>query len=355
MDSVKQRTHLDLSIFCCPVCRGDLNFSTEGSKKLGVPRNDLTLLGESTLSCPKCKKEFPIENNIPRLFASNEWSADKEDITEKMKAFYEETPFPNYDDFDSVASLIDKAEGGMFAKLLGKQVPLHTKILEAGCGTGQLSAFLSVANREVYGADLCLNSLSLGEGFRRKNSLDRLHFLQMNLFQPAFKDESFDLVISNGVLHHTSDPRLAFESIARLVKPGGYILIGLYHKYGRLITDTRRLIFSVAGSSLDFLDPQLRKVRSSGGKWKAWFMDQYNNPHESKHTIAGVLPWFEEEGFDVIKTIPKTKLFSNWSENERLFVRDEIAGPGELLLTELGMITSGSREGGFFIMIGKKR
>lgn len=337
-DPVKQKAPVDLSLFCCPVCRGDL-----------------TMSDSSTLACAGCHKKFAIENNIPRLFASNKWSADKEDITEKMKAFYEETPFPNYDDFDSIASLIDKAERGVFAKLLGEQVPLHTRILEAGCGTGQLSAFLAVANREVYGADLCLNSLSLGEEFRSKNLLDRLHFLQMNLFQPAFKDGSFDLVISNGVLHHTSDPRLAFQSIARLVKPGGYILIGLYHKYGRLITDTRRLVFSVAGSSLDFLDPHLRKVRASGGKWKAWFMDQYHNPHESKHTIGEATRWFDEEGFEVVKTIPKTKLFSKFTDKENLFRKDEFGSTLERALVELGMITTGSAEGGFFIVIGKKR
>ena len=64
-----------------------------------------------------------------------------------MKSFYEETPFPNYDDFDSVGSLIEKARQGRFAKLLDDQVPPGTRILECGCGTGQLTNFLSIANR----------------------------------------------------------------------------------------------------------------------------------------------------------------------------------------------------------------
>ena len=95
----------------------------------------------------------------------------------------------------------------------------------------------------------------LGEKFRSDNDLDRAHFLQMNLFRPVFKPASFDMVISNGVLHHTSDPFLAFETISRLVKPGGYILVGLYHRYGRLITDFRRLVFRLFGDRLTFLDP----------------------------------------------------------------------------------------------------
>ena len=101
-----------------------------------------------------------------------------------------------------------------------------------GAVLGQLSNFLSVANRTIIGVDMCINSLLLAQKFKVMNSLDNVHFAQMNLFRPCFKPNSFDLVISNGVLHHTSDPYRAFESISRLVKPSGYIMIGLYHKHG---------------------------------------------------------------------------------------------------------------------------
>ena len=104
--------------------------------------------------------------------------------------------------------------------MLDDQIPTGTRILECGCGTGQLTNYLSIAYRTVVGTDMCLNSLKLANDFKQKNKLDRAHFFQMNLFRPFFKPESFDLVISNGVLHHTSDPRLAFQSISRLVKPG---------------------------------------------------------------------------------------------------------------------------------------
>lgn len=119
------------------------------------------------------------------LFWPNEKGTVKGDVTEIVKAFYEETPFPNYDDFDSVASLARKARQGMFAQLLDEQVPPATRILECGCGTGQLSNFLSVANRNVFATDMCVNSLRLGQGFARKHQLRRVQFLQMNLFRPV--------------------------------------------------------------------------------------------------------------------------------------------------------------------------
>ena len=71
--------------------------------------------------------------------------------------------------------------------------------------------------RTVIGADLCLNSLRLAKSFRDRCSIANAQFVQMNLFRPPFADASFDLVVSNGVLHHTSDPegRLPCRSRAR--------------------------------------------------------------------------------------------------------------------------------------------
>ena len=65
---------------------------------------------------------------------------------------------------------------------------------------------------------MTLNSLKLGEKFRQENKIKNLKFVQMNLFKPVFKEEMFDVVICNGVLHHTSDPLLGFESISKTSK-----------------------------------------------------------------------------------------------------------------------------------------
>ena len=47
------------------------------------------------------RQAYPSQDGIPSLFTPNEWSDAKEDVTQEIKAFYEENPFPNYDDFDS--------------------------------------------------------------------------------------------------------------------------------------------------------------------------------------------------------------------------------------------------------------
>ena len=82
-------------------------------------------------------------------------------MTEIVKQFYEKTPFPNYDDLDTPRALLEKARAGLFARLLNEQIPYDARVVEIGCGTGQLTNFLSIAHRSVLGVDVCLNSLRL--------------------------------------------------------------------------------------------------------------------------------------------------------------------------------------------------
>lgn len=324
-------------IFMCPACGGDL------------------CVENGEIRCSKCNNVYRVEGGVPLLFWSHEWDGSKKDVTEKMKSFYEKTPFPNYEDFENIGDLVQKARSGVFANLLNEQVPFNIRVLEVGCGTGQLSNFLGIAHRFVFGADMCLNSLKLAADFKRKNNLERVGFYQMNLFKPIFKEESFPLVICNGVLHHTGDPFRGFQSISRLVKKGGYIIIGLYNKYGRLSTDLRRLLFGLSGDRFKFMDSRLTREDVGGTRKHTWFLDQYKNPHESKHTIDEVLRWFEKENFNFINGIPKVKASQTFSENENLFKPSPRGSLFDHLLVQSRLVFTGIREGGFFVMIGKKK
>jgi 2-polyprenyl-3-methyl-5-hydroxy-6-metoxy-1,4-benzoquinol methylase len=324
------------AMLACPVCAGEMQ------------------VGEA-VRCASCGKEFSSENGIPQLFWMHHWPADKPDVTEAIRSFYEQTPFPNYDELDSSATLREKAIRGMFARLVDEQIPFGSLVLEVGCGTGQFSNFLGTTwGRTVFAADGCMNSLKLAEGFRKANQIKNVAFLQMNLFQPAFKPESFDFVICNGVLHHTSDPFLGFQTIAKLVKPGGVVLIGLYNKYSRLVTDFVRVALQVSGDRVRFLDPRLREKEADKVRKHTWFMDRFKNPHESKHSIGEVQEWFEKEGFEFLSSIPKAN-GARFSAAEKLFEPHPKGSGAEHFAVQFRDLLSGGKDGGLFVMIGRKR
>lgn len=300
-------------------------------------------------------RHYPVVDGIPCLYAPNEWPAGRSDVTDTVKSFYEETPFPNYDDLDGRESLRWKAQRGVFARLLDEQIPRPALVLEAGCGTGQLSNFLGMSwGRTVIGADLCLNSLRLAKSFRDRCSISNVQFIQMNLFRPPFADDTFDLVVSNGVLHHTSDPEAGFRSIAAKLKPGGHIIIGLYNWLGRLPTLWRRRLIETFGEGWAALDPRLRGSRLNSGRWAAWFMDQYQHPHESRHSMAEVERWFEHEGIELRLTIPPAG-GEQFAQDTPLFTRRPARSRLDYLMAELQMLLSGGNDGGLYMMIGQKR
>lgn len=323
-----------LEVFACPACRAGL------------------ALDGMVIQCLSCKAVFPIDGGIPLLFASEE--GQTQHVTDIVKAFYEENPFPNYDDLDSKQSLREKARRGVFARQLDEQIPEGAHVLEVGCGTGQLTNFLGMHwNRRVFGADVCVNSLRLAKAFRDRFGIRNAEFVQMNLFKPAFQAGTFDIVICNGVLHHTKDPLNAFVSISRLVKPGGYIVIGLYNRIGRLTTDLRRVLFRLSGNRLRWLDAHVRNPSYNEARKRAWFMDQYKHPQESKHSYDEVIGWFESNSVEFLFSIPKIDS-SPFSEDEKLFEPHDKGTKLDRLFTQVGILLAGGVDGGLFIMIGRK-
>ena len=309
---------------------------------------------KEALACNKCTQTYPIANGIPQLFIPNEWGESKLDVTDIVKDFYEEAPFPSYDDLDNRASLKAKAQRGIFARLLDQQIPPDALVLDVGCGTGQLTNFLGMeSRRRVIGTDICMNSLRLGKGFRDRHAIVNAHFVQMNLFRPCFPNAGVDVVVSNGVLHHTADPEGGFRSIVAKLRPGGYIVIGLYNWLGRLPTLWRRRLIEMFGDRMAALDGRLRGNALNKGRWAAWFRDQYKHPHESKHSMGEALRWFGENEIEFMSCIPLIG-GGQLRDNERIFDRHKPGTRLDRWMTEIEMLISGGTDGGLFVMIGRK-
>jgi len=286
-----------------------------------------------------------INSEIPNLFLS-----DNSQITDLQEQFYHDINFPNYDDFDDFSSLLNKGKSKLFSSLLDDELPYNGTILELGCGTGQLSIFLSRYNRLIFGSDISTGSLKIGENFRKKSNINNVFFSKMNVFNLMFKENFFDVIISNGVLHHTKNPKLAYKNLLKCLKKNGYIIIGLYHKYGRIFTNLKQIIAPYFQKNFFLFDKTLRNMRNNKRK-KAWFKDQFLNPHETKHTFREILDWFRENNVEFVNSIPFT-----YTHKSNLLSKEKIPQNWDLIFKELILSLNRTQiqEGGFFIMIGKK-
>jgi 2-polyprenyl-3-methyl-5-hydroxy-6-metoxy-1,4-benzoquinol methylase len=278
-----------------------------------------------------------------------------EKLSARVRNFYEEHPFPNYDGFESVGDLLARASRSVYAAMLDRQIPVGARVLEVGCGTGQLGAFLSVGGRAVVGVDMCRASLRLANKFKTHHGLKDCNFLHASLFDLPLRSESFDLVICKGVLHHTPDARAGTAAILRMLRPGGYFICGLYNKIGRIPTSLRRLWFRAARSNPASLDMVLRTIARSDAKAKSWFLDQYANPHETRHGIDEVFTWFEENDVEYLNCVPPIALLKQFDSAAPLFAPAARGTRLTRLLTQLKWVFTISREGALFDMIGRKR
>ena len=68
-----------------------------------------------------------------------------------------------------------------------------------------------------------------------------------------------------------------------------------------------------------------------------------------------MLNWFDQMGFDFVNSIPKATALDEVTVDEPLFTQKDEGSWFDHLLVQSGMLLSGGKEGGFFIMIGEKR
>jgi SAM-dependent methyltransferase len=271
--------------------------------------------------------------------------------TDAVRRFYECAPFPGYGPRDSLASLHARAERSKFARLLDEAIPGDARILEIGCGTGQMSLYLARADRLVIGADLTRASLLLGQAAARRFGLARVQFVETDLQRPGLRAGAFDVVYASGVLHHTPNPRASFARIAALARPGGIIIVGLYSAFARIPLRLRRLIARVSGYRWIPFDPVLRERDGEPARREAWLRDQYQHPEEHRHTLGEVWGWFNENGVEYVRAYPSALI---GEAPDHLFCAAGDTWGAEAWLAQLGWMRSLGPEGGLFMTVGRR-
>ena len=103
------------------------------------------------------------------------------------------------------------------------------KVLEIGCGLGTDGAQFAEAGADYTGVDLTEAAVALARKCFEFNGLPG-KFQTADAENLDFADESFDLVYSHGVLHHTPDTQKAINEVHRVLRPGGRAVVMLYHR-----------------------------------------------------------------------------------------------------------------------------
>src|SRR5580765_4517405 len=203
-------------------------------------------------SCRDCGRRVDRPDDIPDLRVPGN------ERTEAVRRFYDRAPFPGYPARDTLQALHSRADRSVFARLLDRAIPGDARIVDVGCGTGQMCLFLASADRVVVGADLTRASIALGAAAAARFNLTRVQFVETDLRQPGLQRGSFDVVYSSGVIHHTRDPRASFGKLVELARPGGVIVVGVYNAIARIPTRLRRVAARLSGYRVVPFDPILR-------------------------------------------------------------------------------------------------
>jgi SAM-dependent methyltransferase len=152
-----------------------------------------------------------------------------------------------------------EARGAALASLL----PRSGKILEVGCGTGGLLAAASRIGLDIEGLDIALRWLVVA---RRR--LDDLGFsvplIGASADRLPYPDASFDAVVADSVLEHLDDPRAAVAEWARVLRPGGSLLVWSPNRYS-LAVDPHVRLWGVGWLPRGWMPAYVRWRR--GGAW----------------------------------------------------------------------------------------
>ena len=111
---------------------------------------DLLVLGNHVLEKNKQIKFWIMMDNFFKkklVFEDDVLKSKIEDkVVNKVINFYNEAPFPNYENNDDKSTIVFKGDNNYLAKEFKKYIGFNKDVLEVGCGTGQLSLYFAIGN-----------------------------------------------------------------------------------------------------------------------------------------------------------------------------------------------------------------
>jgi ubiquinone/menaquinone biosynthesis C-methylase UbiE len=106
-------------------------------------------------------------------------------------------------------------------------------VIDIGCGSGRFSIALSkMGAKKVTAIDINPKGIEIAKKFSQSSNISNIEFIEHNVLDLPFDNESFDFVFSKGVLHHTGDLEKGIEEYSRVLRKGGCGFLYLYANGG---------------------------------------------------------------------------------------------------------------------------
>src|SRR3989442_516857 len=200
-----------LKFLVCPACRSELD--------LRESRREGDEIVEGELACAPCGRAYPVHGGVPRFVDAGAYASS---FGFQWNAF-RTVQLDSRNGTTQSERTLDTTIGWRAEAYRGRLA------LDAGVGAGRFAEVVAGRGGEVFGVDLTSAVDAAYENIGRRESV---HLAQADIFALPFKDGTFDLGYSIGVLHHTPDPAAAFRRLAAAVKHGGRMAVYLYPGYG---------------------------------------------------------------------------------------------------------------------------
>jgi SAM-dependent methyltransferase len=254
-----------LPYLCCPQCRSE-------TLELSIENEQNGEIAAGLLTCRNCKADFEILNFIPCFLPKatagqgwrSAWSYKWDNVARQMR--YSE-------DGDEDFAIKMNYTGFFSGDLSGKVA------LDAGCGSGHDAARVAKAGAIVIGVDQSTGPYRALAYNLNKEHFSRIHLVRADIFNLPFRHGVFDIVYSNGALHHTPNTQIAFNAIAPLLKKGGHFAVWVYDRtqYWRLFeTFWRPILCQIPRPALSFFLHMVNRPWYWIYRYRRFVMDKIN-------------------------------------------------------------------------------
>lgn len=112
-------------------------------------------------------------------------------------------------------------------------LPINSKILDVGCGPGEMVADLVKIGFEVWGTDISPEMISIAKDRMKEYQLDvsKYHLSTGDIEKVEFPDKIFDAIICSGVVEYLPTDTIWPGELIRILKPGGYLSINVTNRH----------------------------------------------------------------------------------------------------------------------------